>query len=156
GRRATKPIRRCCCSARRSSSRRTTRESSPTDGPHACAAPSRCGARVDVRNRRRRVAMMQPRLEMSGISKRYGGVRAIRDAQLTVPPGSVHALVGENGAGKSTLIKILAGAEQADTGTIRIDGAPVHIDSTGDAIALGVQTVYQEPHLFQDLSVAEN
>jgi rhamnose transport system ATP-binding protein len=100
--------------------------------------------------------MVQPRLEMSGISKRYGGVRAIREAQLEVPPGSVHALVGENGAGKSTLIKILAGAEQADTGTIRIDGAPVRIDSTGDAIALGIQTVYQEPHLFQDLSVAEN
>ena len=100
--------------------------------------------------------MVQPRLEMSGISKRYGGVRAIREADLAVPPGSVHALVGENGAGKSTLIKILAGAEQADTGTIRIDGAPVRIDSTGDAIALGIQTVYQEPHLFQDLSVAEN
>ncbi|WP_336646569.1 sugar ABC transporter ATP-binding protein [Microbacterium sp. USHLN186] len=100
--------------------------------------------------------MVQPRLEMHGISKRYGGVRAIREADLEIPAGSVHALVGENGAGKSTLIKILAGAEQADTGSIRIDGAPVRIDSTGAAIALGIQTVYQEPHLFQDLSVAEN
>ena len=100
--------------------------------------------------------MTQPRLEMRGISKRYGGVRAIRQADLVVPPGSVHALVGENGAGKSTLIKILAGAEQADTGTVSIDGDPVRITSTGEAIGLGVQTVYQEPHLFQDLSVAEN
>lgn len=102
------------------------------------------------------ILMTQPRLEMHGIAKRYGGVHAIRHADLVVPPGSVHALVGENGAGKSTLIKILAGAEQADTGTIGIDGEAAQIASTGEAIALGVQTVYQEPHLFQDLSVAEN
>ncbi|MBO1771118.1 sugar ABC transporter ATP-binding protein [Agrococcus sp. TF02-05] len=97
-----------------------------------------------------------PRLEMRDISKRYGGVRAIRHADITVMPGTVHALVGENGAGKSTLIKILAGAEQADTGTITIDGAPVSIGSTTDAIGLGVQTVYQEPQLFPELTVAEN
>lgn len=100
--------------------------------------------------------MTEPRLEMHGISKRYGGVRAIRHADLVVPPGTVHALVGENGAGKSTLIKILAGAEQADTGTIALDGERVEIPGTGAAISLGIQTVYQEPHLFQDLSVAEN
>lgn len=97
-----------------------------------------------------------PRLEMRGIAKRYGGVRAIRHADLTVQPGTVHALVGENGAGKSTLIKILSGAEQADEGTIAIDGAPVAIGSTTDAIGLGVQTVYQEPQLFPELTVAEN
>ena len=55
-----------------------------------------------------------PRIAMRGISKNYGGVRAIRQADLTVYPGTVHALVGENGAGKSTLIKILAGAIFAD------------------------------------------
>ncbi|GAB2986710.1 sugar ABC transporter ATP-binding protein [Actinotalea caeni] len=97
-----------------------------------------------------------PRLQMRDISKRYGGVRAIRHADLTVAPGTVHALVGENGAGKSTLIKILSGAEQADTGTIAIDGRVVTIGSTSDAIALGVQTVYQEPQLFAELTVAEN
>ncbi|WP_347754855.1 sugar ABC transporter ATP-binding protein [Agrococcus sp. ProA11] len=97
-----------------------------------------------------------PRLEMRDISKRYGGVRAIRHADLTVKPGTVHALVGENGAGKSTLIKILAGAEQPDTGTITIDGRDVTIHSTSDAIKLGVQTVYQEPQLFPELTVAEN
>lgn len=97
-----------------------------------------------------------PRLEMRGISKRYGGVQAIRHADLTVRPGTVHALVGENGAGKSTLIKILSGAERADSGTIAIDGRPVTIASTTDAIALGVQTVYQEPQLFPELTVAEN
>src|SRR5690606_15623225 len=97
-----------------------------------------------------------PRLQMRDISKRYGGVRAIRHADLTVAPGTVHALVGENGAGKSTLIKILSGAEQADTGTIAIDGRVVTIGSTSDAIALGAQTVYQEPQLFAELTVAEN
>lgn len=93
---------------------------------------------------------------MRGISKNYGGVRAIRQADLTVQPGTVHALVGENGAGKSTLIKILAGAEQPDTGTIEFDGKPVTITSTTDSIRLGVQTVYQEPQLFPDLSITEN
>ncbi|ODT26006.1 MAG: ABC transporter ATP-binding protein [Microbacterium sp. SCN 69-37] len=93
---------------------------------------------------------------MRGVSKSYGGVRAIRHADLTVQPGSVHALVGENGAGKSTLIKILAGAEQADTGTIAFDGTEVTVSSTADAIALGVQTVYQEPQLFPELSITEN
>ena len=66
-----------------------------------------------------------PRVAMRGISKRYGGVRAIRHADFTLEPGTVHALVGENGAGKSTLIKILAGAEQTDTGSIEFDGKPV-------------------------------
>ena len=97
-----------------------------------------------------------PRLTMTGISKSYGGVRAIRNADFTVQPGSVNALVGENGAGKSTLIKILAGAESADSGTITIDGKQVRIGSTSDAIRLGIQTVYQEPQLFDELSVAEN
>ena len=96
------------------------------------------------------------RLQMSGIAKSYGGVRAIRNADFAVRAGTVHALVGENGAGKSTLIKILAGAERLDAGSIQFDGAPTAITSTTDAIKLGVQTVYQEPQLFPELSVAEN
>ncbi|QEW00959.1 sugar ABC transporter ATP-binding protein [Microbacterium caowuchunii] len=96
------------------------------------------------------------RIELTDIHKNYGGVRAIRHADLIVAPGEVHALVGENGAGKSTLIKILSGAERADGGTIRYDGRDVSISSTSDAIGLGVQTVYQEPQLFPELSVAEN
>jgi rhamnose transport system ATP-binding protein len=82
-----------------------------------------------------------PRLEMRGISKSFGAVRAIRSAEITIQAGRVHALVGENGAGKSTMIKILSGVEQADTGTIAFEGAPVSIASTGDAIALGIATV---------------
>ncbi|MGI8416619.1 MAG: sugar ABC transporter ATP-binding protein [Nakamurella sp.] len=96
------------------------------------------------------------RLALTGISKRYGGVRAIGNADLTVRPGQVHALVGENGAGKSTLIKIISGAESADTGTIEFEGAPVTINSALDASALGIATVYQEPQLFGELTVSEN
>ncbi|WP_353650034.1 sugar ABC transporter ATP-binding protein [Nakamurella sp. A5-74] len=96
------------------------------------------------------------RLSLTGVSKRYGGVRAIRNADFTVGAGRIHALVGENGAGKSTLIKIIAGAEIADTGTIEYEGAPVTIGNTLAAIELGIATVYQEPQLFAELTVAEN
>src|SRR4051794_36970515 len=97
-----------------------------------------------------------PRLAMTGIAKRYGAVRAIRSADLTVHVGRVLALVGENGAGKSTLIKILSGAVTADSGDIAYEGRPVSIHSTSDAMALGIATVYQEPQLFSELTVSEN
>ncbi|MEP6979276.1 MAG: ATP-binding cassette domain-containing protein, partial [Nakamurella sp.] len=98
----------------------------------------------------------EARLHLTGISKRFGAVRAIRHADMTVKAGSVHALVGENGAGKSTLIKIIAGAESADTGEISFESAPVRISSTLEAIHLGIATVYQEPQLFAELTVSEN
>jgi rhamnose transport system ATP-binding protein len=98
----------------------------------------------------------KPRLRLAGIAKRFGAVRAIQQADFTVRAGRVHALVGENGAGKSTMIKIVSGAETADTGTIEFDGEPVRIAHTTDAIALGIATVYQEPQLFAELTVAEN
>src|SRR6476469_1781681 len=98
----------------------------------------------------------QVRLQLAGISKRFGAVRAIRNADITIRAGRVHALVGENGAGKSTMIKIVSGVEAADTGTIEFEGRPVAIHSTGDAMALGIATVYQEPQLFPELTVSEN
>ncbi|MCZ2815549.1 sugar ABC transporter ATP-binding protein [Modestobacter sp. VKM Ac-2984] len=97
-----------------------------------------------------------PRLAVQGIAKRFGAVHAIENADMVVQPGTVHALVGENGAGKSTLIKILAGAERPDAGTVEFDGDRVSITSTTDAMALGIATVYQEPQLFDELTVAEN
>ena len=97
-----------------------------------------------------------PRLQMTGMAKRFGAVRAIRHADLTVHVGRVLALVGENGAGKSTLIKILSGAVTADTGSITYEGRPVSIQSTSDAMGLGIATVYQEPQLFSELTVSEN
>ncbi|GAA4945831.1 sugar ABC transporter ATP-binding protein [Actinoplanes utahensis] len=97
-----------------------------------------------------------PRLRLTAISKRFGAVRAIQHADFTVRAAKVHALVGENGAGKSTMIKIVAGAETADTGEIEFDGVPVGMKDTAAAIALGIATVYQEPQLFPELTVAEN
>jgi ABC-type sugar transport system ATPase subunit len=97
-----------------------------------------------------------PRLRLTAVSKRFGAVRAIQHADFTVRAGKVHALVGENGAGKSTMIKIVAGAETADTGEIEFEGEHVRLGSTTAAIALGIATVYQEPQLFPELTVAEN
>ena len=76
-----------------------------------------------------------PILEARGISKRFGGIQALDDVDLTLYPGEVMALAGENGAGKSTLIKILAGAYQRDAGEIRIDGQAVDIHDPAEARA---------------------
>jgi rhamnose transport system ATP-binding protein len=98
----------------------------------------------------------QPLLVMRGIVKRYAGVQALRGVDFDVAAGEVHALVGENGAGKSTLIKILSGVEQADAGEIVLDGNRVRLNSTAAALQAGIGTVFQEPHVFADLTVAEN
>ena len=74
-----------------------------------------------------------PFFQMSGISKRYGGVRALENAELFVRPGRVHAILGENGAGKSTLIKIMTGVVAPDEGRMLIDGAEVSLRSPADA-----------------------
>jgi rhamnose transport system ATP-binding protein len=95
-------------------------------------------------------------LRLRGVQKRYGGVRALRGVDLDVLAGEVHALVGENGAGKSTLIKIVSGAEVADEGTVELGGTPLTGGSTQAAMEAGIATVYQEPHLFGELTVAEN
>jgi ribose transport system ATP-binding protein len=98
----------------------------------------------------------KPVLSMRGIGKRYPGVVALRDVDLTVYPGEVHALVGENGAGKSTLIKILAGAIHADTGEIEVGGAQVEKATPAEMHAHGVAVIYQELMLAPHLSVMEN
>src|SRR5829696_8582816 len=95
-------------------------------------------------------------LEMRHISKSFGGVQALTDVDIEVSTHSVHAVVGENGAGKSTLMKILSGALQPDTGEIRIDGSTVSSRSPREAANLGVQTVYQEPSPYLELTVTEN
>jgi rhamnose transport system ATP-binding protein len=95
-------------------------------------------------------------LRLTGIRKRYGGVQALRGVDFDVRTGEVHALVGENGAGKSTLIKIISGAETADEGTVQMDGRRLGGGNTSAALDAGIATVYQEPQLFGELSVAEN
>jgi ABC-type sugar transport system ATPase subunit len=93
---------------------------------------------------------------MTGISKRFGPVRALRDVTLTVRAGTVHALVGENGAGKSTLMKILAGVYPPDTGTIEIHGLRRSFTRPAQALEAGVSMIYQELDLAEHLTVAEN
>lgn len=97
-----------------------------------------------------------PVLAMKGICKAYPGVQALKNVDLEVGAGEVHALVGENGAGKSTLIKILAGAENLDTGEIFIRGEKVDIQAPHQAQALGVSIIYQEFNLVPQLGAAEN
>jgi simple sugar transport system ATP-binding protein len=95
-------------------------------------------------------------LEARGIVKRYGHVQALQEADFDVRPGEVTALVGDNGAGKSTLIKILSGTVQPDAGEISFEGRPVTIHSPLDARRLGLETVYQDLALAEDLDPAAN
>jgi rhamnose transport system ATP-binding protein len=97
-----------------------------------------------------------PLLELHGISRSYGGVQAVADVSFAVRPGTVHALVGENGAGKSTLVKILTGIVQPDAGELTVEGESRRIGDPQTAHRLGIVAMYQEPTVFQDLTVAEN
>jgi ribose transport system ATP-binding protein len=97
-----------------------------------------------------------PLLRMSEIVKTFPGVRALDGVSFDVVAGEVHALVGENGAGKSTLMKILAGAQPADSGEIAIEGNAVRIDGPKAAERLGIGMIYQEFNLVPDLGVIEN
>ena len=97
-----------------------------------------------------------PRLAMREISKRFAGVRALRQVSIAAASGEVLALMGENGAGKSTLLKILAGFQPPDEGTIEIDGEPFSFRSPREAHAAGVRVIYQEPEIIPHVSVAEN
>ncbi|OQM74344.1 sugar ABC transporter ATP-binding protein [Manganibacter manganicus] len=97
-----------------------------------------------------------PLLRMEGISKRYGGVKALEKADLSVNAGSIHAILGENGAGKSTLIKILSGVVGPDEGRILLDGREVTFASPAAANQAGIVCVFQELSLVPELSVADN
>ena len=96
-------------------------------------------------------------LKLTGISKSFAGVQALKGVSFDLRAGEVHALVGENGAGKSTLIKVITGAHQPDEGTLEVQGQPVERQRPGRAPAtLGIAAIYQQPALFPDLTVAEN
>lgn len=95
-------------------------------------------------------------LAVRGIQKRFGGVHALRGVDFEVARGEVMALVGDNGAGKSTLMKVLAGAHPADEGQFLLDGEPVEMASPNDAVELGIQIVYQDLALCENLDVAAN
>ncbi len=104
----------------------------------------------------RPVARGEPRLRVTGISKSYGAVEALSDVDFEVYAGEVVGLVGDNGAGKSTLVKTLAGVIQADSGTIFRDGREVHIASPNEATRMGIETVYQDLALCDNLDVVAN
>ncbi len=99
---------------------------------------------------------VSPLVAMTGISKRFGAVRALNGVNLEVYPGEVVALVGDNGAGKSTLVKILAGVYKPDSGTISFGGTPTSIANPSEAHDLGVATVFQDLALCDNLDIVSN
>jgi ribose transport system ATP-binding protein len=102
------------------------------------------------------VSATAPVVELAGISKSFGGVRALRNVDVRLHAGRTHVLLGENGAGKSTLIRVLTGAVTPDAGEIRIDGTAETLLDPVHARALGIRAVYQEPMIFPHLTVLEN
>ena len=100
--------------------------------------------------------MKIPLLEMKNITKGFPGVLALDNVNISVEAGECHALVGENGAGKSTLMKILSGAYQPDSGSIKIEGTNQKIDSPIKSNNLGISMIYQELNLVPEMTIAEN
>src|SRR5436190_20226178 len=95
-------------------------------------------------------------VQVTNVTKRFGGTVALNEASFVCERGSIHALVGENGAGKSTLVKLLAGVVVPDTGQIEINGQASTIHSPADAARMGIVPVFQELSLMPSLTVAEN
>lgn len=95
-------------------------------------------------------------LKVTGVSKRFGAVKALDDVDITIEKGEIHCLVGENGSGKSTLIKIISGVVTADEGEIMIDGKKYNKIDAIQAVKDGIQVIYQDLSLFPNFSVAEN
>jgi simple sugar transport system ATP-binding protein len=100
--------------------------------------------------------MGAPFVEMRNVSKHYGQIRALENVNFNVNKGEVVGLLGDNGAGKSTLIKVLSGAVRSTGGDIIVRGQRADIRNTNDAIALGIETIYQDSALVPQLSIARN
>ena len=100
--------------------------------------------------------MAEPLIRMARVSKSYGRIQALTDANLTVGESEIVGLLGDNGAGKSTLIKVMSGAIPLTSGEIFVRGKKVEIRSTRDAIACGIETIYQDSALVAQLSIARN
>ena len=97
-----------------------------------------------------------PLLQLRSLSKSFGSVQALNEVDFEVRPGEVMALVGDNGAGKSTLIKCVAGTHAPDSGQILFEGKEVHIHGPKDAAQLGIEVVYQDLALCDNLDVVQN
>ena len=98
----------------------------------------------------------EPLLKLRGIDKHFGPVHALTKVDLDLPAGNVTGLVGDNGAGKSVLTRTIAGVEQADAGQIYFEGRQVHIRHPRDAAALGIETIYQDLALADNLDIVQN
>ena len=117
----------------------------PTPGAHAGGRPP-VGTKTGT----------EPLLSLRGVSKHFGAVQALYEVDLDLPEGQVTALCGDNGAGKSVLTKTIAGIHQPDGGEILWEGRPVHIRSPKDAASLGIETVYQDLALADNLDIVQN
>ncbi|WP_425506107.1 ABC transporter ATP-binding protein [Streptomyces harbinensis] len=131
-------------------------ERSSTGPPRRYHRPARGECAIPASSSSPEPSGTTPAVELRGITKRFPGVVANHDIDITVRKGTVHALVGENGAGKSTLMKILYGMQKPDEGTITIDGEQVSFATPADAIARGIGMVHQHFMLADNLTVAEN
>jgi D-xylose transport system ATP-binding protein len=100
--------------------------------------------------------MTAPVLELRGVNKSFGVVHVLHDVDFAVYPGEVTALVGDNGAGKSTLVKAIAGIHPIDSGTYLFEGSPVTVNGPNDVAALGIEVVYQDLALCDNLDIVEN
>ncbi len=100
--------------------------------------------------------MDAPLIQLTGVVKSFGPVSVLKGVDFSVYPGKVAALVGDNGAGKSTLIKGLAGVQPYDAGEVRFDGQPVHLHTPRDAARLGIEVVYQDLALCDNLDIVQN
>jgi simple sugar transport system ATP-binding protein len=95
-------------------------------------------------------------IETKGITKRFGGLTAVDNVSMGVNAGEVVAILGDNGAGKSTLIKVISGVHKPDEGSILLDGKPMKLESPMDALASGIETIYQDLALAENLNVSSN
>jgi ABC-type sugar transport system ATPase subunit len=100
--------------------------------------------------------MAEAMLEVRGLTKRFGGLTAVDRMDLQIFPGEVVGLLGDNGAGKSTLIKMISGVYHPDEGQILFQGKDVHLSSPADALDLGIETLYQDLALAENLDVYSN
>ena len=124
-------------------------------GWDATAAPGR--PRIDANQSTvAETRVTDPILEISKLNKSFGPVHVLHDVDLNVYPGEVTALVGDNGAGKSTLVKCIAGINSIDSGEVRFEGQPVSLNDPRDATALGIEFVYQDLALADNLDITQN
>src|SRR5436190_16974840 len=136
-------------SSRSSANRPNETEVTVGGGASWAPPPIHCGRKCDT-------VTDTPTLELRGITKSFGSVQALADVDFEVRAGEVMALVGDNGAGKSTLVKVVAGIHAPDSGEILFEGKPVHIHSPKEASRLGVEVVYQDLALCDNLDVVQN